>query len=335
MLAAGSNRRAPAPQKEFESMKTPLVLGSVALVVLLTGSIYLLVAAPHGGPQSVTSQLTPVTSHTYESRLTGSDATPSATTTPAIGTPTTDPTLISINTPTATATVTHSIDWVSISPPSITAGASSPVTVTAQITDPAVIRNSVNLVYMPPSGAPTVIATLNDAGVNGDLTADDNIFSLTTTTLFSTYRVGTVQLAVSAAFTGTLSRAQSTFQFGIDAPVSTAGWVPLTDSQRLFSIQVPSAWNLHTTENPTDGEDIKSVDFAFPDGTVVFSIFIYTPDAWALIQTGGEPAPALVGQTHQYIFGEADSQAEILNESVSETDIFKALPQILATFRAF
>jgi hypothetical protein len=81
------------------------------------------------------------------------------------------------------AATSHNIDWLSMTPPQISGGSSNPVVITAQISDPAVIRNSVNLLYVPATGAPQVIGTLHDDGLNGDATADDNIFTFSTSGL--------------------------------------------------------------------------------------------------------------------------------------------------------
>src|ERR1039458_8796432 len=63
---------------------------------------------------------------------------------PAVGTPSTTAALAKGVTPSVVMSTTHSINWVSIDPPSIIAGSSNPVIITAQIADPAVIRTGVN-----------------------------------------------------------------------------------------------------------------------------------------------------------------------------------------------
>ncbi len=231
------------------------------------------------------------------------------------------------------ATTSHTIDWASISPSSITSGAGTPVTITTQISDPAVIRNSVNLLYVSSSGTSQIIGSLNDNGVNGDAVAGDNIF--TTVTSFAQYPVGTLNLRISAAFRGSLLRTQTgVFELNVLPATSTTNWVTLTDSQRLFSVQVPSAWGLVVAETPGDDPGtLKNVHFQFPDGTIVFTISVDPTSSLDAIQNGVGPQPIFLGETGQYVFGASEMQVAIDGEVVSGEEIFQTLPQILATFK--
>jgi hypothetical protein len=292
-------------------MKWLIVLLAVA-AILLAG--ILLWAAPQGVQRKV-APVVPSTSSTQSTAVSVQPLAPS-------------PTASLV----AAATTTHNIDWVSISPSTMSSGAGTPVTITAQISDPAVIRNSINLIFVSSTGTPQIIGTLNDNGVNGDATANDNIFTIVMP--FARYPSGTVDLRISAAFTGSLTRAQSgLFELNIVPPVATSTWTTLTDSQQLLSIQVPSAWNLVVSESPGDDPGtIKNVHFEFPDGTIVFTISVDSTSSLDALQNGDGPQPVFLGQSGQYVFGETDPQSVIGNESISMTEIAQTLPQIMATF---
>jgi len=105
-----------------------------------------------------------------------------ATTTPVIGLVTASPNLITVNTPTV-------------------------VTMTVQITDPTVLPTGVNLLRLNASGTPTVLGVMRDDGLNGDVVANDKVFSLHLN--FHESTSGQVQLQASAAFKGILKRVQS------------------------------------------------------------------------------------------------------------------------------
>jgi len=226
------------------------------------------------------------------------------------------------------------MDWVSITPPVLAYGASNPVVVTAQITDEALIRSSLNLLYVPKNGTPQIIGPLNDDGVNGDLVAGDRIFTIVSSSL-AHLPIGLDNLAISAAFAGTLVRTQSALSIDIVPQAQTSGWLSMSDSQNVFSIKLPSTWNLKTTESAGDAPgEIKDVDFEFPDGTSVFSISVYTPGAWASLQSQDGPLPAYLGQNSKYVFGESDHQDPITGQSVTEDVILQLMPQVMATFKA-
>ncbi len=153
-------------------MKTPIIFGILASVVLALGGVWLLSAEPHGSPQNVLSHAPPLV---HTSQATGSDAVPHATTVPTIGTPSTSPTLIAVNTPTV-------------------------VTVTVLITDPTLISDSANLLRLGATGTlPTILGVMHDSGAG--------VYTLQVTVNESV--PGTIQLQVSAAFKGLLKRVLS------------------------------------------------------------------------------------------------------------------------------
>jgi hypothetical protein len=177
---------------------------------------------------------------------------------------------------------------------------------------------------------------MNDDGQNGDLVANDDIFTISTS--FGGYPIGTLNLRISSAFSGSLLRTQSgVFQLNIQSPTSTTGWSTLTDSQHLFSIEIPPQWGLVVVETPGDAAGaVKLVHFEFPDGTTAFTISVYAPSVWVAIQTSDAgPVPSLLGQTSQYVFGESEEQDSVSGESISQDQLDQILPQVFATFKAF
>ena len=97
---------------------------------------------------------------------------------------------------------------VLLAPTSVPVGVGTPVTVTAVITDPAVLPASVIVQRYDSAGR--VLGTLgamNDAGADGDLTAGDRTYTLRTTV----YELApaTTTLRVSAAFSGRVRRVLS------------------------------------------------------------------------------------------------------------------------------
>ena len=98
-----------------------------------------------------------------------------------------------------------------LSPGAITSGTATVVRVSSLITSgsgPAVLGNGVNLLELDENGnVLATLGTLNDNGVNGDVTAGDHIFSGQFT--FNQPTAGTINLQVSAAFSGMLRRVRS------------------------------------------------------------------------------------------------------------------------------
>ena len=100
---------------------------------------------------------------------------------------------------------TPSIGTPVVTPPVIPVTVPTLVTVTATITDPSLIPNSVNLLRLGATGTqPTILGAMHDDGVNGDAVARDRVYSINFTA--SEFAPGQVQLQISAAFTGRLSR---------------------------------------------------------------------------------------------------------------------------------
>ncbi|MBV9085142.1 MAG: hypothetical protein JOZ62_20900, partial [Acidobacteriaceae bacterium] len=97
---------------------------------------------------------------------------------------------------------------INVTPSSITAGVSTSVTVTVQITDPTVLPGGVNLLREDASGNTLgIVGLMHDDGLNGDAAAGDGIYTLVAP--FAPSEPGQIFLQVSAAFNGIVERIKS------------------------------------------------------------------------------------------------------------------------------
>ena len=102
---------------------------------------------------------------------------------------------------------TPSIGVATASPMTAAVGTPTQITVTASISDPSLIPNGANLLQLNANGSTTILGTLHDDGLNGDLFAGDLVFTVVVT--LNAPSVTQIQLQVSAAFKGTLQRVKS------------------------------------------------------------------------------------------------------------------------------
>lgn len=232
-------------------------------------------------------------------------------------------------TPTALSTsVGHTIGQVALSPNLVTSGASQPITLSVTVTDPDLIPSSVDAIYSIP-GVPgaTILGSLNGDGLG------DGVYNLVFN--LPTLPSGTteIDLEVTAAFRGVLARVKTSFiPLYINPPVVTAGWSTLSDSQNLFTIQIPPGWNVHVVETPGPAPlAVKSVQFVLPDGTVLFWIDVFTPSQWQALLTG--KTPLFMGQSAQYVFGLVQAQDISDTSTLNAAQILSQLQAIYATFR--
>lgn len=225
----------------------------------------------------------------------------------------------------------HVLDTFSIVPAVVFAGTSQPITFTASISDPAVIRTSVTLLLSSSTGA-NVIGIMNDAGLNGDVTAGDNIFTLIKT--LSQYPAGPLRFRVSAAYRGELQRTQSGEQVVlVQTGQPTANWLNLTDSQRLFYVKAPA--NVRIVElfasAMEDGYALKDVVLTSMDsaGTItdLLVISVFSKVGWRELQRSNTPSPVYIAETATSVF------AYSLPEDLSDEQRSMAR-QIAATFTA-
>jgi hypothetical protein len=100
-----------------------------------------------------------------------------------------------------------SIGAAKIAPTTAIIGTPTQITVTASISDPSLIPTGVNLLQLNPDGSTTILGTLHDDGLNGDLFAGDLVFTLVVT--LNAPSASQIQLQVSAAFKGLLQRVKS------------------------------------------------------------------------------------------------------------------------------
>lgn len=224
------------------------------------------------------------------------------------------------------------IQEVSLTPTILTQGSSQPFVVSARIDDPNIVTSSVFLLRILPSGQSQSIGVLNDDGSNGDLVSKDHIF--TATLSLANEMAGQIRLRISAAFRGTLLRTQTPeLIVTIAPPMSKTGWVTLTDTQRMFSIQAPAIWDLRLAEtlSPNSGA-VKEVHVQFSNGTTLMVITVHTKSEWLQLQTSDFTVPSLLGATPLYVFGISTSQDEYVVPGHSDSSIRNQLHQVIATF---
>lgn len=102
------------------------------------------------------------------------------------------------------------IGATTVAPTMINIDTATQITVTAAISDPALIPGSVNLLRLDKSGQATILGTLHDDGTNGDDFAGDHVYSIQLT--FREAQPGEIPLQVSAAFKGLLGRTKATLR---------------------------------------------------------------------------------------------------------------------------
>jgi len=101
----------------------------------------------------------------------------------------------------------HAIGGTLASPTTAVVEQTSVVTVSASITDPAVIAGSINLLRLDSAGNPTVVGILHDDGTAGDAVAGDGVFTYQAT--LNESAVGQIHFQVSAAFKESLLRVRA------------------------------------------------------------------------------------------------------------------------------
>jgi hypothetical protein len=296
--------------------KTILIFGILVIAFLAVGGVWLYAQQEARPAVSVPATAAPVrgeTSTMAQVVFRARSTTSTSATTPA---------------PLASSSPSHTLGPVGLSPNLVTSGASQPITLSATITDPDLIASSVDAVYSIP-GAPgaTILGTLNGDGLG------DGVYNLVFD--LPTLPSGTteIDLQVTAAFRGALARTKSPLvPLYINPSVVTTGWSALTDSQNLFTIEIPPNWNLHLAETPDpDPFTTKSVQFVLPGGEMLFEIDVYTPVQWQALSTG--ITPVLVGQSAQYVFAVAQAQDLYDTNTLTAVQILSQLPAIYSTFK--
>jgi hypothetical protein len=144
--------------------------------------------------------------------------------------------------------IAHTVGIASVSPLLIAVGTTSQVTFTIQITDSALITNSVNLLSVRATGTqPVILGTMQNNG--------DRVYTLQQS--FNEPATGQIQFQVSAAFKGALQRVLSNV-----LTVSVGN--PVTDASSGLTFTLPplGVAPLVTNLGPTTGADFVIITVA-------------------------------------------------------------------------
>ena len=144
------------------------------------------------------------------------------------------------------------INSVSASPTAVPASKSTLVTVTALITDPTLVSNSVNLLRVDPSGKSLgVVGVLRDDGLNGDVQKSDRVFTIVQ--LINEPTIGEVRFQVSAAFKGVLKRASSN-------SLIVNVWQPEFNADLGITVAAPPEFETATTVESLNGQPTQVIN---------------------------------------------------------------------------
>lgn len=132
-----------------------------------------------------------------------------------------------------------SVGPASAQPAYIVVNTSTPVVFTAQISDPALIPTSVNLLRTDASGRPaSILGMMSDDGTGADTVPHDGLFTIST--IINERQPGRTYFQVSAAFRGTLRRV-------VSPPFSVDVWNTSTDPTGSVTLSFPPTWSISTT----------------------------------------------------------------------------------------
>jgi hypothetical protein len=140
----------------------------------------------------------------------------------------------------ATTTLPQLIAPPVATPGFITVNIPTTVTVSAQITDPALLPGGVNLLRLATTGTPaTILGVMHDDGLNGDAVAGDHVYTLQAH--YNESVSGQIQLQISAAFRGLLRRSSSGITAVVVSTSATETSFVSTNSQLPVSFMYPSS----------------------------------------------------------------------------------------------
>ncbi len=143
-----------------------------------------------------------------------------------------------IRTPPLSTGVTPTIGTPSTTPSFITVNTQKTVTVTVSIS-PTPLPNGVNLIRLGATGTqPTILGVMHDDGLNGDQTPGDGVYTLQVP--FSEPTTSYIQLQVSSAFEGLLKRYYS-------PPITLGVWGIIVDS--VFTAMTPPGWTSTSSQD--------------------------------------------------------------------------------------
>jgi hypothetical protein len=185
-----------------------------------------------------------------------------------------------------------------------TVGATTQITVTSAIRDPALIAASVTLQRLNADGTFTTIGLLHDDGRDGDVSSGDRLFTLRfslTATVPTEYR-----LRVSAAFKGVLKRVFSE-TFSIYARSTSTPEQMLSQLSSELSIGNIEAALLHFSANPRNREKFAG----------------FTPEMLAALSEGFRTASLLrtAGPTRVYSVRVTRSDGVFITTEIGLTQI--------------
>jgi hypothetical protein len=143
-------------------------------------------------------------------------------------------------------------------------GTPTPITVTASISDPSLIPSGINLLQLNPDGSTTILGTLHDDGLNGDLFAGDLVFTLVVT--LSAPSANQIQLEVSAAFKGALQRVKS--------PIMSVFFQPANAPQQVLAA---------LAQNLGSGNRVTALSYVNPSSSATAVITTYSQQALNLL----------------------------------------------------
>jgi hypothetical protein len=109
---------------------------------------------------------------------------------------------------------------------------------------------------------PTILGVMRDDGLNGDLLANDGIYTLRVA--FNQATSGQIQMEVSAAFQGLLKRV-------VSVPATVNVWNVFTDTTQQLQFNFPPTQVVDSTD-PTEGDLIFAASPVAPADPPLFAI---------------------------------------------------------------
>ncbi len=300
------------------NQKQSLRGGAIAIIVLAIGGVWL---CAQQAPYKKTLTTNAITN--TSTRI--SELAPRAPSSVLLATTTTAFDANPASTSTATAITSHVIDSAGVDPSVIVSGSEQPVTFSADISDPALISDSINLIETKSGGSTVIIGSLQPAG--------DGAFALTTN--LSKLPPGTFTFSISAAFSGQLKRSLAGIPFDVLPVMDTSAWMSVS-GENFFTIKLPS--EMHIANDPLSGGnyDTHTFDIQLSNGTTLAWVFVFTDQQWTSAQQieGDGGTPTLLSQGPSFVCGYTLSENDANTLGFNEGDLQSELLQALATLQA-
>jgi hypothetical protein len=286
LFLSGAVTLFPLRRKPLLMRRTLLIAAAVLLGLFVIGGGWYLLARPVSRGESPLPSMThsPTAQSIPTAPPAPTAAKPAATITPIVGTPSTMPSLITVNTPTV-------------------------VTLTVRIS-PTPIANGVNLLRLGATGTtPTILGVMHDDGLNGDGVANDGIYTIRVQ--FNEADVGQIQLEASVAFAGSLKRyVSSPTDIAIGSPytygpanlslIVPPNWTPLPVTTSATGVALSFATN--TSPHPEYGGDVTLYLWSNPANLSINQFFDGTHGVENLFEDAAGPVTtvALAGRQATY-----------------------------------